>query len=86
MPLHPPDTIALYQQIRSQGEFKAMRIDESVVGTTYFGFAPINTLNSEDKWQIKRLTEGSGLIAMHWADGNAEFDNIWDNRTGLVYL
>ena len=55
------------------------------VGTlTYIGNAAIGSATSAAVWQIKRLDETSGLIKL-WADGNANFDNIWDNRASLSY-
>ena len=53
----------------------------------YMGLAEPNTITSDSYWQIKRFTySGSGnLLSTTWADGNRNFDNIWDNRTDISY-
>lgn len=52
----------------------------------YIGKAPIGTLTNEAKWQVRKLTLTSlGGVLMQWADGNGDFDNVWDNRASLSY-
>ena len=60
----------------------AIRLDD---GTTYLyvGKAAIGTANSSATWQIMRITQSDTTVV--WADGNAEFDNVWDNRAALSY-
>ncbi len=60
------------------------RIDNATSVITYIGDAIPGTLTSAAAWRIKKLDETTGLI-MTWADGNALFDNIWDNRAALTY-
>ena len=60
----------------------AMQLDEGAT-YTYVGEAVPGTLTSAGSWRIKRLTNASG--ALLWADGNASFDNVWDNRASLSY-
>jgi hypothetical protein len=41
-------------------------------------------------WRIQRITittDGGGNddVAIAWADGNADFDNVWDDRLILSY-
>jgi len=57
---------------------------ETVGTLTYIGNAVIGSATSGALWQIKRLDSTSGLIKL-WADGNDNFDNIWDNRASLSY-
>jgi hypothetical protein len=59
------------------------RID-TVGDLTYIGNAVIGSATSGALWQIKRLDASSGLVKL-WADGNDNFDNVWDNRTLLSY-
>jgi len=40
---------------------------------------------SSNVWQIKRLDLSSLALDKKWADGNANFDNVWDNRASLTY-
>lgn len=37
-------------------------------------------------WAITKYTYTAGLVTkQEWADGNTDFDNIWDNRAALTY-
>lgn len=58
------------------------RVDEQST-YTYIGRASPGSATSADTWQIKRITNASGDI--DWADGNIDFDNVWDDRAGLSY-
>jgi hypothetical protein len=78
------ETVGIFAPVRSPGDFKTTRIHE-VGAITYFGFAGIGALDSHPVWQIKRLTESGGLLSLQWADGNSEFDNVWDDRASLNY-
>ena len=41
---------------------------------------------SSATWQIQKLAFGTdGDVTITWADGDAAFDNIWDNRASLTY-
>lgn len=51
---------------------------------TYVGKATIGTATSAASWQVQRIDEASGTIIL-WADGNANFDNVWDNYDSLDY-
>jgi len=52
----------------------------------YMGEAEPGTLNSEKRWRIRRLTyNGTKLETIEWADGNGNFDNVWDDRASLSY-
>jgi len=52
---------------------------------TYIGEATTGTTTSSSNWRIKRLTQSGSVLIIEWADGNGNFDNIWDNRTSLTY-
>ncbi len=62
----------------------ATRVDEASSTVTYVGEAVAGVATSAASWRIKKLDSTSGLI-MTWADGNTNFDNIWDNRASLSY-
>lgn len=49
----------------------------------YFGEAVTGSATSSAVWRIKRLTIATGVIL--FADGNANFDNVWNSRAGLSY-
>lgn len=56
----------------------------TVGALTYIGNAAIGAATSSAVWQIKRLDTTSGLTKK-WADGNENFDNIFDNYASLSY-
>ena len=52
----------------------------------YEGRAVIGMGPAAAKWQIRKFTYTSSLPTLiEWADGNHEFDNVWNDRTTLVY-
>ena len=59
-------------------------IDDTTIPLTYIGKAAPGTLTSAASWQISKLNATTGTV-MTWADGNCQFDNIYDNRAGLTY-
>lgn len=60
----------------------SLRYDEGAT-YTYIGEATAGTATSAASWRIKRLTNADNTII--WADGNTNFDNIYDNRASLSY-
>lgn len=63
----------------------ATRIDGVGGGITYVGKAVAGASTASAVWQIQRLTESGADTTVQWADGNGNFDNIWDNRLSLTY-
>lgn len=66
----------------------SVRIDDiSTSGVTYIGKAIIGSSTSSSAWQIIKIDETGTPItcSITYADGNANFDNIFDNRTSLTY-
>lgn len=66
----------------------ATRYDQDAATPTlaYFGKAAIASAEGSAVWQIKRMTfTTEGDINTTWADGNANFDNVWTNRAALSY-
>lgn len=61
----------------------AVKIVESGT-TTYVGKAATGSATSSAVWQVQKIDESSGTIVT-WADGNDEFDNIFDNYASLSY-
>lgn len=51
---------------------------------TYIGKALIGTATSAASWQVQRIDATSGTVIL-WADGDADFDNVWDNYASLSY-
>lgn len=58
--------------------------DEASATIAYLGKALPGTLTSEALWRVSKINTTSGVITT-WADGNSNFDNIWDNRASLSY-
>lgn len=58
--------------------------DSTTANTVYICTALVGTLSSAAAWQVKKLDTSSGSTTT-WADGNALFDNIADNRASLSY-
>ena len=66
----------------------AIQLDEAANGITYVGKAVPGSATSSAVWQIKKIDEsGTGGIELVilWADGNKNYDNIFDDRTTLNY-
>lgn len=62
-----------------------VRIDEVSDTTTYVGKTVPGNLTSSDTWQIQRITVDGTETIIEFADGNATFDNVWDDRAILEY-
>jgi len=52
---------------------------------TYVGKAAAGSSLASAVWQIKRITDTSGNLSIQFADGDSNFDNVWDNRESLSY-
>lgn len=64
----------------------ASRTDFVTANLAYIGEALPGTLESAPSWRIKRLTLGlDDDVVTEWADGNANFDNVWNDRASLSY-
>lgn len=67
------------------GSLYTVRIDEVDATTTYFGFAAVGSSTASAVWRIKRMTVSGTVTSILFADGNSNFDNVWDNRASLSY-
>jgi hypothetical protein len=63
----------------------AQIVDEASSTITYIGSAIASSLTSESVWKIKRIEISGTLTIITWADGNTNFDNVWNNRATLEY-
>ncbi len=54
-------------------------------GLRYVGYAKPGSLDSDNVWQIQQIGYVSGKISTMRFAGNAEFNQVWNNREGLVY-
>jgi hypothetical protein len=63
-----------------------IQYDDAGSSVTYIGKAAPGSATSSALWQIMKLDEASSPdFSLKWADGNGNFDNIWDNRSSLTY-
>lgn len=58
--------------------------DITTANVTYVGKATIGTAENVASWQIKKLDETTGIAKTFWADGDANYDNIWANRATII--
>lgn len=67
----------------SGDEAKIVDYESSTV--FYTGSAQPGTLISVAKWKISKTILSSSGFVRTWADGNTNYDNVWDNRAALSY-
>lgn len=60
-------------------------IDEVDSNTTYIGTAKYGSTGDQAVWRIRRVLVTGTVTEISFADGDDEFDNIWDNRVSLNY-
>ncbi len=65
---------------------KSIRIDEASTTVTYIGEASFSSSESLPVWRIYKLLTSGTVMSLQWADGNDEFDNVWDDRASLSYI
>jgi len=65
----------------------SIRIDYSGISPIFIGEAPPGSLTSAPVWRIRQIVyaPGPNPVQIIWADGDTNFDNIWDNRASLSY-
>lgn len=52
----------------------------------YHGRAALGASKAAGVWQIKKFIYAADLLVdEQWADGNPNFDNVWNNRASLSY-
>lgn len=54
---------------------------------TYVGKAALSSGGRKDRdiWQISRIVEDGDNCSIRYADGDPDFNNVWDNREVLGY-
>lgn len=64
----------------------ARQTDFATETLIYKGEAEAGSSFSQPVWRIRKLVlSEDGDVSETWADGNANFDNTWDNRASLIY-
>lgn len=70
---------------KTTGSDYAIQLDDTTTAdVVYVGFAQIGTATSAASWQIMNINNSSGIV-ITWADGDNNFDNVWDDRASLSY-
>jgi len=70
------------QGFKYVGDIKeAIRVAEK---STYVGKAAIGSATDAARWQIMSIDETSGTVVT-FADGDDNYNNIWDSREELSY-
>lgn len=59
----------------------------TTANTIYFGFVAVGSSadTSSAIWRIMRMVDSSGILTFSFADGDTNFNNVWNNRTSLSY-
>lgn len=65
--------------------FVSLILDQVSSTLFYVGEANIASLTSSPVWRIRKIDTSTG-VSIKWADGNSNFDNVWDNHTSLTYI
>lgn len=62
------------------------RIDNVSDSEMYKGEAAVGSTTASFSWRIQKIVFAiDGDVSITWADGNANFDNSWDNRLTYSY-
>lgn len=76
---------ALLVEMKINNGAYTQRTDDAGGGVTYRGWAVPGTATSAAGWRVTKITETTGDYVLNFADGNNNFDNVWDNRASLSY-
>lgn len=77
------DIITAIQGIGGASQY-ALQLDEASATVSYIGEAPTGSSTGDSVWRIKKMDTTTGTV-ITWADGNDNFDNVWDDRAILSY-
>ena len=53
--------------------------------TTYIAYAAPGTSQADPLWQVHKVVSSATEVLITWADGNASFDNVATDLTGLDF-
>lgn len=65
---------------------KSTRIDEVSATLTYIGEAPTGASPSSPVWRISRIQTLGAETIIQFANGNTNWNSIWDDRASLTYI
>lgn len=64
---------------------KNLVVDTVSSSLVYIGEAAISVTQAAAFWKIKRITTTGSIVQIEWADGNEDYDNVWNDRASLSY-
>ena len=64
---------------------KSIKIDEVDSATTYLGASSPGASSADAVWQVRRILVTGTVTEFEFADGDADYDNVWDDRATLSY-
>ena len=64
---------------------RQVKFDGDSTTIQYIGESSFGTATSSPTWRIFRLSYIGSSFTLDYADGNDNFDNIWDDRASLFY-
>lgn len=71
-------------EVHREAPSMATKVDTISPDYVYVGKARIGAAATQPLWQIKKVLLGTEISVLY-ADGNNNFDNIWDDRASLTY-
>lgn len=72
--------------VRRPTDLRQQKYDEVSTALAYLGFAAPDAVTSDAAWMIQKVVFGpAGSVGVAFANGNAEYVNVWDNRASLTY-
>jgi hypothetical protein len=65
----------------------AQRVDEASATVFYKAWAAPGSSSADAAWRLQRITLSSteADATTEWADGNTNYDKIWDDRATYTY-
>ncbi len=83
-PTRPDQTaIEVVDSLNLISSVGSLRVDQASSTIIYLGQAAYGSLESEAKWQIKKIDTSSGVSITNASNG---FNQIWNNRASLTYV
>ena len=80
-----PVSVAAILDVEQQPPLVVEKIDQASATVTYIGQAAPGTATSAASWRIQRMSVSGTVTTLAYADGDLNFNNIWDNRSSLTY-
>ena len=62
----------------------SLKVDQATTTLFYVGEATFAAPTTSPLWRIRRIDTSAG-VSVTWADGNSNYDNVWDDHTSLTY-